>query len=103
MAVRVGVDATLENQHRLNYRESVAGAVFQVHVGILAIEFLKERPGRIAEPEKRLAVFRHQAATIVGDSQCGQIGPPKHTGPTGRQQDKTPNTTLLAKVHFVPL
>jgi len=44
----------------LDHGEALARAVAQIHAGLFAAETVKQLPGRIAQPEKRFAVFSDQ-------------------------------------------
>ena len=66
--VAVRVFLAQSAQHiRLDDREALGGAVFQILVHFLAIEPLKEQPARVAEVEERLAVLIDEVSPVRAD------------------------------------
>ena len=73
-AVGVGRTQAIELGKRdsLDDGEAALGAIAQVALGIFARLAMEQLPGRIAEPEERLAVSGHEEALVLGHLQPGE-------------------------------
>jgi hypothetical protein len=76
IGIRVAVPVDFGQGDRLDHRVTLGRPIFQIPVGLLAIEAMEQLPGGVAQPEERRAVGMDEKPLVLGDLQRppAQIG-----------------------------
>jgi hypothetical protein len=73
VGVRFLVPVEFGESDGLNDREALPGTFFQIAIGVLAGEAVKEFPAGVAEPEERLAVFGDKETPVLAHLELRQL------------------------------